>query len=56
MESLFLTGHFDLIDFLLNLVFGTTDWIFVAAKALFIAGLWQMFRKSGIEGWWALIP
>ena len=24
--------------------------------ALYLAGLWGIFRKSGIEGWWALVP
>ncbi len=25
-------------------------------ELLFLAGLWGIFRKCGVEGWWALIP
>ena len=33
-----------------------TSWPYMLASALYMAGLWGVFRKSGIEGWWALIP
>ncbi len=33
-----------------------TSWPYMLASVLYMAGLWGVFRKSGIEGWWALIP
>ena len=56
MERLLLDGRFDFLDFFLNLVFGQTEWFYVLAGALFMIGLWKMFEKSGVKGWWALIP
>lgn len=56
MESWILNGNFDFPDFFLNLVFGQTGWFYVLTGALFMVGLWKMFEKSGVKGWWALIP
>ena len=28
----------------------------IVISALFMAGIWRIFEKSGIKGWWALIP
>ena len=56
MEKLLLYGEFDFLDFFLRLAFGTTRWTYVVVAALSMAGLWKMFEKSGIKGWWALIP
>ena len=61
MEDFLITGHFNFKDFFLKLFFGATvvgtvDWLFVAAAALQMAGLWMIFQKSGVKGWWALIP
>ena len=28
----------------------------IVLSALFMAGIWRIFEKSGIKGWWALIP
>ena len=28
----------------------------IILSALFMAGIWRIFEKSGIKGWWALIP
>ena len=56
MESLFLTGRFGLKSFILLLVFGTESLYGVLSMALYMAGLYKMFEKSGIKGWWALIP
>ena len=44
------------MDTLLFLLFGTTGWIGIALSVLYQAGLWFLLRKSGIPGWWALIP
>ena len=40
----------------LIILFGQTTWQFAAVELLYIAGLWGMFKKSGVPGWWALIP
>ena len=37
-------------------LFGTTSVIGAGLMALFIIGLWAMLQKSGVPGWWALIP
>ena len=37
-------------------LFGTTSVIGAGLTALFIIGLWAMLQKSGVPGWWALIP
>ena len=56
MEDLLMVGRFNFRDFFLNLFFDTTDWLLVAVTMLQMAGLWKIFVKSGIKGWWALIP
>ena len=56
MENLLLLGIFDFKDFFFKLFFGTTDWIFAIVSLLQMIGLWKMFEKSGVKGWWALIP
>ncbi len=47
---------FDFLKFFLNLFFGVTDWVFVVGRALYYVGVWKMFEKSGVKGWWVLIP
>ena len=41
---------------LLMILFNATDPVTIAFSALFIAGEWGLLQKSGIRGWWALIP
>ncbi len=36
--------------------FGSSDWALAALGVLHIAGLWLMFKKSGISPAWALLP
>ena len=38
------------------ILFNTTSWIGVIINVLFIIGLWKILVKSGIPGWWAVIP
>ena len=46
-----------ILNILVYLVLGSTaDITSVVMSILYIAGLWGIFRKSGIEGWKALIP
>ena len=40
----------------LIILFGQSTWQFALVELLYIAGLWGMFKKSGVPGWWALIP
>ena len=56
MENLMLEGRIDLLDVLLKLMFGSSNWVECLLEALFMLGLWKMFEKSGVKGWWALIP
>ena len=37
------------------IVFGTTGWT-VALTVLYVAGLWRILGKCGIDGSWALVP
>ncbi len=56
MESLILTGRFDFLEFFLRAVFGSEIWRTVVTQALYMVGVWKMLEKSGLKGWWALIP
>lgn len=38
------------------ILFGDTALLSIAVMLLYIAGLWRVLEKSGIKGWWALIP
>ena len=35
---------------------GTSSWLGIALTILYLVGLWPLLKKSGIPGWWALIP
>ena len=58
MESLFLSGRFDFLDFFIRLFFSTGkhDLMPAVILALQMVGFWKMFEKYGVKGWWALIP
>jgi len=56
MERLILDGTFDAPDFFMNLFLGTTVWYQALFRMLFIIGIWAVFRKSGVKGFWALFP
>ena len=56
MESWFLNNRFDLWELICGIYFGSKEWIFIVTGVLFMVGLWKMFEKSGLKGWWALIP
>lgn len=32
------------------------DWIQTPLAVLFLIGLWKIFEKCGVKGWWALVP
>ena len=56
MDDLLILGRLDFVKFILNLCFGTSSLVPVIVSALTMAGLWKMFEKSGVKGWFALIP
>ena len=58
MEELFQGGSFQVGNFFLLLVFGYTlnNWFYLTTEVLYMAGMWRMLEKSGIHGWWALVP
>ena len=46
-----------ILEILLELFMNAeVDVLSILWNALFIAGLWFIFRKCGVEGWWALVP
>ena len=45
----------DVIRILSTIYFGTTGW-YIIPEALFIIGLWPLFKKSGVDSRWALVP
>ncbi len=56
MQSLFILGKFDTVEFFLTLFTGTASPFLSLLECLFMAGCWKMFEKSGVRGWWSLIP
>lgn len=58
MENLFMGGGFNIINFLLLLLFGYTykSPYLLITEGLYMTGVWKILEKSGIPGWWALIP
>ena len=46
----------DILKDILIVFFGSKSGYLMVTEALFIVGLWGLFRKSGISGWRALIP
>ena len=46
----------DVIKILCVLMFGGTGVFEIALSTLLMAGIWRLLQKSGIKGWWALIP
>ena len=56
MDTLLMTGHFEAKEFFLTLLFGDDDWIFAFGALLLLVGMWKILEKSGVKGWWALIP
>ena len=44
------------LQILLTLFFSDSSIVMMALTGLYIVGLWKLFEKSGIKGWWALVP
>ena len=45
-----------ILNILLSAFFGGTDSFTIVTSLLYMVGLWKMFEKSGVRGWWALVP
>ncbi len=43
-------------DVLSCFLFGGNTWYIIVSQCLYIVGLWKIFKKSGVPGWWALCP
>ena len=41
---------------LLTLLFGSENIFFIVVEVLYIIGAWKLLVKSGLKGWWSLIP
>ena len=44
------------IQILCTILFGGERWYTILAGMGLIAGAWRLLQKSGLKGWWALIP
>ena len=44
------------LQVLLTVFFSSSSIVMMALTVLYIVGLWKLFEKSGIKGWWALVP
>ena len=44
------------LQILLTIFFQSSAIIPMVTTALYMVGLWRMFKKSGLKGWWALVP
>ncbi|HCI73730.1 MAG TPA: ABC transporter ATP-binding protein [Lachnospiraceae bacterium] len=45
-----------LIGDVVRFYFGSTAPVDIVLRILFYAGLWRILQKSGVKGWWALVP
>ncbi len=43
-------------ELLMDIFLGGTGVFSIVTSLLYMAGLWMMFEKSGVRGWWALLP
>ena len=41
---------------ILSVFFGGSGLYIIVTQALYFLGLWKIFEKSDIKGWWALVP
>ena len=46
----------NILRLVLTLLFDAYNPLLVGARVLYIIGAWLLFRKSGINTWWALVP
>ena len=46
----------NILSVLSIIIFDTTSLFGIVLRALYMAGIWRLLEKSGLKGWWALIP
>ncbi len=46
----------NILQLVLTLLFDSYKPLYIAARALYILGAWLLFKKSGIDGRWSLVP
>ncbi len=46
----------NILQLLLTLLFDSSNVFLIVMRGLYILGAWRLLRKSGLKGWWALIP
>ena len=46
----------NVLRLLLTVFFSATDPIAIVLRVLYFAGLWKLLEKSGLKGWWSLVP
>ncbi len=46
----------DIWQLLLSTYFGSAGLFTIITQSLYFAGLWRIFEKSDIKGWWVLVP
>ncbi len=46
----------NILQLILTLLFDSTHWFLIIMRGLYILGAWKLLQKSGLAGWWALIP
>jgi ABC-type multidrug transport system ATPase subunit len=44
------------LNVLLYVLFGSFDTLSTILSVLYMIGLWRLFVKCGLKGWWALVP
>ena len=49
-------ANMTVLKVLLSVFFGGSGLFTVIAQGLYFVGLWKIFEKSDIKGWWALVP
>lgn len=50
------TMHYKIFRIVIDSLMGASSpWMIIPA-GMYIAGLWRLLEKSGIKGWWALVP
>ncbi len=56
MEELFMSADMSFLEIILTIIFGTAGWFTILLDVAYKIGLWKMFEKSGLKGWWVWIP
>ena len=46
----------NILQLLLTLMFDSYKPVYIVMRMLYILGAWLLLKKSGLKGWWALIP